>query len=364
MIQYQTVETKQAIYCQQVLDPWVPVRYAINPYSGCEYDCNYCRVNWKKPKIVFTKKNILIKLEEELKHLRTPQLVGVGGGYNDVFAPLNEGNKLSEDLIVRLMESGHKPVIMTKNPRYALALQKDWFEFPEQVRPVIITSVAINYNSSKGDLTLEGSKVPPMNERLEVLYELGKFFSIGVHVLPMVWGGKQSTLIHEQLNKLLEKITTSTISSRSSRRPFIIWGQFKGPEANTSLALNQSLPNYQDKKVRTNQELIKQQFHRWVTEKSVKRWLGFDDCKDFLSSKDGITMLLLRYYYAQKYDGFEKQGFRYAAYQLNALTEKEFIQMFSEQRLESLPGVGEIIADIITRYVKSKNIDFFNRLVL
>ena len=117
------IESKSLIYRHKFKDNWFWVRYAINPYRGCQYACSYCDALNDKYLIhddyhnfareIYVKKNATSILNKELKKFR-PDVVGLSG-VTDPYQPAEERYELTRK-IMEILRRNHFPVhISTKS---------------------------------------------------------------------------------------------------------------------------------------------------------------------------------------------------------------------------------------------------------
>ena len=82
----------------QYIDDWFPFRYSLDLESGCAYKCIFCRVNWREEKMLIKKENALEIFEKEVKGIPKNQLIGLGGGYNELFSKPLDNSRFSKTL--------------------------------------------------------------------------------------------------------------------------------------------------------------------------------------------------------------------------------------------------------------------------
>lgn len=336
-IQYREARVVQLLYRHDFIDNWFPVRYSLNPYSGCEYGCYYCQVNWiskrNSPKSVITKVNALEILSQELRQLAHPQIIGVGGGYNDIFAPVNLNKKLSDKIILELLKSGHRPLIMTKNPSYALKIAGNWLNFPESQRPIIIASISGSMGSDS--FRLEPG-TPSITDRISAISKLSSTNKVGVAFLP--W-----------LDHSTKELTDMMKVGKASGWNFTILGFLKG------FTGNRKVPP--PKKIYHSLENDYLDFS-----KEIRLWprLPSNEFLGYLIPKDVLTVLLAYHYYLG--DKQKRNTFRRASLGINRLTETEFQKLFLSNQLEKIAGVGPVISQIIRDFLRYKTIDYFTNI--
>lgn len=352
-ISFLNKKAKQILHQHKFIDNWFPFRYSFNPYSGCEYQCLYCRANWRNKKII-VKENLLELLSKEITQLPHNNLIGVGGGYNDIFSPINQKKKLSERAIEIVLEAGHKPFLMTKNPSYALGLVDSWKKFPREKRPILLTSFSTLYQ----DWQILESNLPSVEERLQALEQLSQDLVVGGALMPIIPNGRnQRNLLKKFINQLKNSHASFSLLGFLDFDSYSYLHKKKvfNKDFDINLFLNQEnhLKNYQNQ--------VENDYHDLSQEYGLWSRLPYKDFHGYLSIKDEITVLLAYYYYFQKQLGIEKEAFRHAAFQINQITEKKFSEIIKKNQLHEIIGVGKVITSIIEEIFYQKKIIFMEK---
>ena len=111
----------ELIQCKKALHPsnLDPVRYSLNPYSGCEHGCVYCfapgytHSDFSKWRVVRVKTNIVERLSKEIDH--TEGMIGLGT-VTDAYQAAEGRFRLSR-LCLELIHDKKRGVnIITKSP--------------------------------------------------------------------------------------------------------------------------------------------------------------------------------------------------------------------------------------------------------
>ncbi|MGC9516407.1 MAG: radical SAM protein [Methanomicrobiales archaeon] len=117
------IESKSIIYRHKFKDNWFWVRYAINPYRGCQFTCNYCDALTDKYLIhkdyhnfareIYVKTNAPKLLKKDIKKYR-PDVVGLSG-VTDPYQPAEEKYELTRNLLEILGKNKFPVHLATKS---------------------------------------------------------------------------------------------------------------------------------------------------------------------------------------------------------------------------------------------------------
>ena len=106
----------------QPFDPWksplctCPIKYSLNPYTGCGHRCLYCYAtsfikNFYHPR---PKKEFLKIVEKELKKIPEVSLISLSNS-SDPYQPLEKTYKLTRKFLELLLERNYRILIITKS---------------------------------------------------------------------------------------------------------------------------------------------------------------------------------------------------------------------------------------------------------
>ena len=106
----------------QPFDPWksplctCPIKYSLNPYTGCGHRCLYCYAtsfikDFYHPR---PKKEFLKIIEREIKNIPEGSLISLSNS-SDSYQPLEETYKLTRKFLELLLERNYKILIITKS---------------------------------------------------------------------------------------------------------------------------------------------------------------------------------------------------------------------------------------------------------
>jgi DNA repair photolyase len=106
----------------QPFDPWksplctCPIKYSLNPYTGCGHRCLYCYAtsfikNFYHPR---PKKEFLKIVEKELKKIPEGSLISLSNS-SDPYQPLEKTHKLTRKFLELLLEKNYRILIITKS---------------------------------------------------------------------------------------------------------------------------------------------------------------------------------------------------------------------------------------------------------
>ncbi len=137
-----TQPAKKIIQEHASIDPWFPVQFSLNVFSGCEYNCHYCRANWRENKKIIYKKNIVELLKREILNLKIKPytLIGVGGGINETFSFNENKNQKSLEVIECLLSYKLQPIIVTKNVLPLMEFKQKLLKYEKSILPIIVYS--------------------------------------------------------------------------------------------------------------------------------------------------------------------------------------------------------------------------------
>jgi DNA repair photolyase len=106
----------------QPFDPWksplctCPIKYSLNPYTGCGHRCLYCYAtsfikNFYHPR---PKKEFLKIVEKEFKKIPEVSLISLSNS-SDPYQPLEKTYKLTRKFLELLLERNYRILIITKS---------------------------------------------------------------------------------------------------------------------------------------------------------------------------------------------------------------------------------------------------------
>ncbi|AXV37275.1 MAG: radical SAM protein [Methanobacteriaceae archaeon] len=123
MAKFIEIESKSILYRHNFKDNWFWMRYAINPYRGCEFACTYCDALTDKylihkdyrnfAKEIFVKKNAPNILKRDIKRFK-PDVVGLSG-VTDPYQPAEKNYLLSRRILEILRDNQFPVHIATKS---------------------------------------------------------------------------------------------------------------------------------------------------------------------------------------------------------------------------------------------------------
>ncbi len=343
----------------QYIDDWFPFRYSLDLESGCAYKCVFCRVNWREEKTLIKKENALEIFEKEVKGIPKNQLIGLGGGYNELFSKPLDNSSFSKRFIHLLIKNELTPFILTRSQGVSILLSTAQLFSKEQL-PVIAMSISSVDNASS-QLIEPDSCLP--SERLEALIKLvEEGFKIGICYMPVI----------PFFNDSKEEIEITVVKAKEIKSSFILFNMLD-KEALLYLWERDFFS-----KNKTQRQKVKELLDEKETLKAYyleKEFFFIECCKKHkilprierslfsgkISLKDEITVVLARLYYYFFYLKTKKDGFRFAAYSLNKLSEEEFEKHLKNYSLDQLSGFGKYISEIVYKMVYQKNFDYYEK---
>jgi len=123
MAKFVEIEAKSILTKHKFRDDWFWDRYAINPYRGCQFACNYCDAITQKylvhkdyrdfSRIIYVKKNAPELLEKEVKKVK-PDVVAMSG-VTDPYQPAEKKYKVTRKILETLAKNRFPVHIITKS---------------------------------------------------------------------------------------------------------------------------------------------------------------------------------------------------------------------------------------------------------
>ncbi|HIH96417.1 MAG TPA: radical SAM protein, partial [Thermoplasmata archaeon] len=116
------IDAKSILTKHKFRDDWFWDRYAINPYRGCQFACNYCDAITEKylvhkdykdfSRIIYVKKNAPEVLEKEVKKVK-PDVVAMSG-VTDPYQPVEKKYEVTRKILEILARHEFPVHIITK----------------------------------------------------------------------------------------------------------------------------------------------------------------------------------------------------------------------------------------------------------
>jgi DNA repair photolyase len=123
MVNYVETEFKTVLNVNKFIDSWFWVKYAINPYNGCQFGCIYCDSRSAKYHLpvdfqntILVKKDIGAMLDKRLTNARTllPDIVGTGGT-TDPYQPAERKYENTKQCLQILAKHRYPVLVGTKS---------------------------------------------------------------------------------------------------------------------------------------------------------------------------------------------------------------------------------------------------------
>jgi DNA repair photolyase len=119
---YREVQAKTVTRLAGIVDPWFLGRYGMNLYRGCEHGCAYCdgraeryRVDGDFERDIVVKRNAAELLRAELRRIREPGFVFMGGGVSDSYQPAEARYQLARGALRVALDAGLAVHVLTKS---------------------------------------------------------------------------------------------------------------------------------------------------------------------------------------------------------------------------------------------------------
>ena len=339
--------SKQIIIEHRLIDPWFPFRFSLNVFSGCEYDCLYCRANWREGKKIIYKENILPLLEKEILNLKIKpySLIGVGGGINETFSFNETKNQKAMRVIECLLSYKLQPIIITKNLIPLLQFKKTLLRYDKNILPIVIYGYS---GLSEDHQNLLEKNVPKINfSLLNEIKQVG--FSLGILYAPII----------PSINDTLNEIEKMIVTFNEVGIDFFLLNHLDFP------GLFRLNAHFREELFSRNQALItsylaskrKYEIHcqkltTLIYKKLIQAKIGLRIPHRLfhqkMSFKDELTVILYHLYFYKQLLNEEKSIFFYRAASLISRMPKEKWTLKLEQRkLTDIRGLGKSLPKTI-----------------
>lgn len=123
MVKFIEIEAKSVLTKHKFRDDWFWDRYAINPYRGCQFACNYCDAITEKylvhkdyrdfSRVIYVKRNAPEILEREVERVR-PDVVAMSG-VTDPYQPAERKYEVTRKILEILARHKFPVHIVTKS---------------------------------------------------------------------------------------------------------------------------------------------------------------------------------------------------------------------------------------------------------
>ncbi len=191
-VAYRETDAKSITRLSAYTDSWFLGRYGMNLYRGCEHGCVYCDgraeryyVEGDFARDISVKRNAIAVLDRELRRIREPGFVLLGGGVCDAYQPAEARFCLARG-VLELAAKYRLPVhVLTKS-----ALIERDFDLLEQINAQSRALLSFSIQTLDEDVRKRFEPLAaPTNERFRLLSaakELG--LSTGVMAMPVLPG--------------------------------------------------------------------------------------------------------------------------------------------------------------------------------
>lgn len=188
--QIHEIEAKSALH---KINNWLPFKYDLNIYRGCEHGCKYCFALYSNAylgsedheKDIYIKTNIVEQLEKEIsKKSWQRQIINIGG-VTDSYQPIEQDKEIMRDVLKVLIKYKTPCVITTKSE--LILRDADLLSELADITYVCVTVSITTMNERIADLIEPKASVP--SERLRAVRELKKInpkITTGVLLTPIM----------------------------------------------------------------------------------------------------------------------------------------------------------------------------------
>lgn len=150
-----------------------PTRFAVNPYSGCSYEHEYC-YSWYKCKKPIAKPGFrmaLVRETKKAKELGFDRFWVVVSSSTDPFQPIEKELKEAHFAIGHLLANGFKVLIMTRNP--GNLLEEDYIGMTKNPNLFIDVSIPSMHENDQGSIFY--GYVPSLSDTIGAIKRLINF---------------------------------------------------------------------------------------------------------------------------------------------------------------------------------------------
>lgn len=192
MPSYREVDVKSATRTSGAVDAWFLARWGVNLYRGCEHACAYCDGRAEKYRVegsfendIVIKRNIAAVFAEEMKRIREPGFVFLGGGVCDAYQPAEATYRLARSVLEVVRERGLAVHALTKSA----LIERDFdllSEINQRTRAIVSFSINTVDDEVRQRFEPGASRI---EERWRVLAEAKRRgFGVGVMAVPVLPG--------------------------------------------------------------------------------------------------------------------------------------------------------------------------------
>lgn len=189
---YHEVDAKSVTRIPGFCDPWFLGRYGMNLYRGCEHGCLYCDGRAERYHVagdfardIAVKRNAVQVLARELRRIREPGFMFLGGGVCDAYQPAEQRYQLARGALELALEHRLPVHVLTKSD----LVRRD-MDLLEQINEQ--SRVVLSFSIQTLDENVRQRFEPgaaPLERRWELLNEARKRgLGAGVMAMPVLPG--------------------------------------------------------------------------------------------------------------------------------------------------------------------------------
>ncbi len=276
-----------------LFDPWsdslcsCPVKYSLNPYTGCSHGCIYCYISSYIPRAFESrpKKDLLRRVERDMRKIdRLPISMS---NSSDPYPPIEKDSQLTRGVLEILKRHRHPLLIVTKSDLVARDI--DLLREMDVVVMITITTLQSVYKKTEPGAPSPRRRLNAMN----ALSDAG--IPVGMRLDPIIPGlfSDYLELIESAASAGASHVVASTFKPRPDG-----WNRFKKTFSKLSSDLG---PLYfEEGEIRKSSRYLPEDLRRQILTgvkcEVEKRGLTFSTCregvfKDETASCDGSHML-------------------------------------------------------------------------
>ncbi|MCE4616285.1 MAG: radical SAM protein [Aeropyrum sp.] len=170
-----------------VFDPWnsplcyCPIKYSLNPYTGCSFECIYCyATSYIGVKPSTPKKAASLRLERDIAKIPPGSIINIGTS-SDPYPEVEENIGVTRRILERLIPEGFRILITTKGTLYA------WRDLDLIASGNVAVTPTITGLDSNEVLRIVESGAPSQGERLSAAREASRAgVPIAVRIDPII----------------------------------------------------------------------------------------------------------------------------------------------------------------------------------
>ncbi len=262
----------------KLFDPWqspyctCPIKYSLNPYTGCSHRCLYCYITSYIPRgfEARPKKNYLKRLKVDLEKIDINMPISISNS-TDPYQPLEKEIKATRSSLRLIKEKDGRVIIVTKSNLVVRDID---------ILACMKSAVAITITSLDKEFSRRFEPYAPLpEERIEALKALKNAgIPTAVRIDPLIWGVNTDRNMLRQLLDRISPFCLHVTASTYKPRP----DNWKRMKAVLGDRLRED--DYPEKagKVRYLRDDVRLELLSWLREEVKERGMSFSVCREGL----------------------------------------------------------------------------------